>query len=63
MSPLLRLVSKDLLRNTHTGHAITGPQLAALLEILVTAANEGSLAEVSELDSADEFVIVSDLIV
>ena len=28
------------------GRAISGPQLASLLEILVTAANEGSLAEV-----------------
>ena len=28
------------------GKAISGPQLASLLEILVTAANEGSLAEV-----------------
>jgi len=31
-----------------SGQAITGPQLATLLEILVTAANEGSLAEVSD---------------
>lgn len=29
-----------------TGRPITGPELATLLEILVTAANEGSLAEV-----------------
>ena len=28
------------------GRPITGPELATLLEILVTAANEGSLAEV-----------------
>ena len=28
------------------GRAISGPQLASLLEILVMAANEGSLAEV-----------------
>jgi len=30
-----------------TGRPITGPELATLLEIMVTAANEGSLAEVS----------------
>jgi hypothetical protein len=29
-----------------TGKVITGPELASLLEILVAAANEGSLAEV-----------------
>lgn len=29
------------------GRPITGPELATLLEILVTAANEGSLAEVN----------------
>ena len=29
------------------GRPITGPELATLLEILVSAANEGSLAEVS----------------
>ena len=29
-----------------TGKPITGPELASLLEILVAAANEGSLAEV-----------------
>ena len=28
------------------GRPITGPELASLLEVLVTAANEGSLAEV-----------------
>ena len=29
-----------------SGKPITGPELATLLEVLVTAANEGSLAEV-----------------
>ena len=29
-----------------TGRPITGPELATLLEVLVSAANEGSLAEV-----------------
>ena len=33
----------------YVGKAISGPQLASLLEILVMAANEGSMAEVRRL--------------
>ena len=38
----------------HAGRPITGPELATLLEVLVTAANEGSLAEVSCLERGRE---------
>lgn len=41
--PLFFVVIRYLLLE---GQPISGPELAMLLEILVTAANEGSLAEV-----------------
>ena len=36
-----------VLHRLSTGRPITGPELATLLEVLVSAANEGSLAEVN----------------
>lgn len=36
----------DMKHSMLTGRPITGPELATLLEVLVSAANEGSLAEV-----------------
>lgn len=40
------LTTLSLFLSLFVGRAITGPELASLLEILVAAANEGSLAEV-----------------
>jgi hypothetical protein len=43
---LLKLIKSKLKPKVKNGKVITGPELASLLEILVAAANEGSLAEV-----------------
>ena len=45
---------------TLTGRPITGPELATLLEVLVSAANEGSLAEVYIGESENPFDTCSD---
>ena len=46
------------IRSVNLGQPITGPQFATLLEILVTAANEGSLAEVCKFDCIMQNVYV-----
>ncbi|XP_019856020.1 PREDICTED: guanylate-binding protein 5-like [Amphimedon queenslandica] len=43
---LLKLINLNLKPKIKNGKSITGPELASLLEILVAAANKGSLAEV-----------------
>ena len=47
-------MDSDTAATSITGKPITGPELATLLEILVTAANEGSLAEVSWYTAATD---------
>ena len=41
------------------GQPISGPELATLLEVLVTAANEGSLAEVARVVSNNAGILSS----
>jgi hypothetical protein len=43
---LMNKLKNGLVPKEKNGRPITGPELATLLEILVTAANEGSLAEI-----------------